>query len=89
MIYTDFSECAFIEKEMWYYTYYDFCDNCDSIKYLFNKLSFCGKIFYRYYVYANIHMRDTFKNAIWDFLNCDDPEYYNHLIELKKQYKAK
>lgn len=90
MIYTDFSECEFIGKEMWYYTFFDFCKNCSAIKYLFSKkLSNAGKKFYMWYVYANIHMNETYKNAIWDYLNCDDPEYYNRLLELQKQYKAK
>lgn len=89
MIITDFSECQFIENEMWYYTYNDFCKSCIAIKNLFKKLTFNGQQFYKYYVYANIHMKDTFKNAIWDYLNFEDPEYYIRLIELQKQYKAK
>lgn len=86
---TDFSECEFISSEMWYYTYYDFCDQCHEIKDLFNQLSKLGRRFYRWYVYANIHMNETFKNAIWDYLNFNDSEYYEHLLSLKKNYKAK
>lgn len=83
----DFSECSFIEERMKYYTYYDFCDNCNYIRKLFDKLSINGKTFYKYYVYANTHMKDYFKNAIWDFLNGFDDEKYK-LMELKKQYRA-
>lgn len=85
----DFSECKFIRMEMQYYTYYDFCDNCASIKRLFNLLSENGKIFYMWYVYANIHMDLCYKNAIWDYLNFNDVEYKMRLMDLKRQYKAR
>lgn len=84
----DFSECRFIEEQMQFYTYYDFCDNCDAIRRLFETLSDNGKIFYHYYVYANTHMKLCFKNAIIDFLyGYDDGKY--QLMELKKQYCVK
>jgi hypothetical protein len=84
----DFSECRFIEDQMQYYTYYDFCDNCQAIRRLFDTLTDNGKVFYHYYVYANTHMKDYFKNAIWDYLNgYDDGKY--QLMELKKQYRAR
>lgn len=84
----DFSDCQFIEERMKFYTYYDFCDNCDYIRTLFErKLSTNGKLFYKWYVYANTHMKNCFKNAIWDFLNGYDDGKYK-LMELKKQYKA-
>lgn len=89
MIETDFSECEFIQREMWYYTYFDFCNSCLAIKRLFKSLTRNGKLFYKYYVYANVHMQEYFKNAIWDYLNIDDPEQYKHLIELKNQYKVR
>lgn len=85
----DFSECEFIDSEMWFYTYYDFCDQCKTIKRMFDSLSRNGKKFYMWYVYANVHMQEYFKNAIWDYLNLDDKENYNHLMNLKKQYKVK
>jgi hypothetical protein len=85
----DFSECEFIDSEMWFYTYYDFCDQCKTIKRMFDNLSKNGKKFYMWYVYANVHMQEYFKNAIWDYLNLDDKENYNHLMNLKKQYKVK
>lgn len=85
----NFSECEFIDREMWFYTYYDFCDQCYQIKKLFNKLSRNGRKFYMWYVYSNVHMQEYFKNAIWDYLNCDDVECYEHLINLKKNYKVK
>ncbi len=89
VIKTDFSECEFIESEMWFYTYYDFCDQCKAIKRLFNKMSRLGQRFYKWYVYANIHMDETFKNAIWDYLQQDDNETYQYLMNQKKRYKAR
>lgn len=83
----DFSECAFIQEVMRYFTYYDFCDNRKIIKKHFEKLSANGKIFYKYYVYANIHMDITYKNAIWDYLN--DYDNGSELLRLKKFYRAK
>ena len=83
----DFSDCAFINEEMKFYTFYDFCDNRIAMKYLFNKLNTNAKLFYMWYVYANIHMDLLFKNAIWDYLNdfCEEAR----MLELKKQYHAK
>lgn len=68
MIY-DFSECDFIEREMKYYTYDEFCKKKDEIKKKYKSLNRSGKIFYKYYVYANTHMNLTCKNKIWDYLN--------------------
>ena len=85
----DFSECKFIRREMQFYTYYDFCDNKSAIKRLFKGLSKNGKLFYMWYIYANIHMELFYKNAIWDYLNFEDEENEFRLIELKKQYKAR
>lgn len=85
----DFSECKFIRDEMKYYTYYEFCDNCSSIKRLFNSLSKNGKLFYMWYVYANIHMDIFYKNAIWDYLNFNDIQYKLNLIDAKRKYKVK
>lgn len=83
MINEDFCECDFIEKEMKYYTYHDFCENRQVIKRLFKELSYNGKIFYKYYVYANIHMNLTYKNKIWDYLN----GYDDNAEELKRMQK--
>ena len=83
----DFSECEFIYEVLRYYTYYDFCDNRKIIKKHYNNLSKNGKLFYKWYVYANIHMDLQFKNAIWDYLN----DYDNgcELLNKKRFYKAR
>lgn len=65
----DFSVCEFINENMWFFTYNDFCKNRFAIKKLFNELDRNGKIFYMYYVYANVRINEQLKNAIWDYLN--------------------
>lgn len=66
----DFKECDFISTEMKFYTYKDFCRNCNAIKRLYDKqLTKYGKIFYKWYVYANVHITIGQKNKIWDFIN--------------------
>ena len=85
----DFTQCEFIYTNMDYLTYYDFCDNCYAIKELYNELDHNGKRFYKWYVYANIHMDLFYKDRIWNFLNCDDPMTYIDLINMKKAYKVR
>lgn len=65
----DFSECEFINDEMKIYTFIDFCKNAKAIKSLFDKLSRNGKLFYMWYLYANIHLTMNQKNKSWDYLN--------------------
>ena len=84
----DFSECRFIEEAMKYYTYFDFCDNRRTIRLLFNVLTEDGQLFYKWFVYANIHMNETYKNAIWDYLNGYDENGFE-LLRLKRLYRAK
>ena len=85
----DFSICKFIKENMWFFTYYDFCDNCKIIKSLYKYLHENAQLFYKWYVYANVHMNETFKNAIWEYLNEEDPIYYIRLMDLKRQYRVK
>ena len=65
----DFSECRFIKEALQFYTYKDFCKNRFTIKRLYKTLTKDGKLFYKWYVYANVHMDELKKNYIWDFLN--------------------
>lgn len=65
----DFSVCEFINENMWFFTYNDFCENRFAIKKLFNELDRNGKIFYMWYVYSNVRINEQLKNAIWDYLN--------------------
>ena len=72
----DFKQCEFIRQDMSYINYFDFCDNCFSIKNMYQNLDKYSKRFYKWYVYSNIHMQETYKNAIWNYLNSDEPEYF-------------
>lgn len=87
MIKFDYKVCEFISEEMYFFTYYDFCDNRKQLKKLYKSMSKPEQKFYMWYVYANIHCNETYKNFIWDYLNdyIDDCE----LLEKKKFYKAK
>lgn len=84
----DFSQCRFISENMWFITYTDFCDNRRGIRRLFNELDKNGKEFYMWYVYANIHMKECHKNAIWDYLNDYDPNAIE-LLRLARFYKSR
>ena len=83
----DFSICEFIKENMWFFTYYDFCDNSKGIKRMFSDLDKHQKQFYKWYVYSNIHMDLHYKNAIWDYLNDYVDEKF--LLAKKQFYKAK
>ena len=84
----DFSICDFIEERMWFFTYYDFCDNRKQIKSLFDKLTRQQKKFYKWYVYANIHTNETYKNYIWDYL-VGFEEAEANLLNAKRFYREK
>ena len=83
----DFTQCEFIKENMNYLTYFDFCNSCYSIKAMYNQLNKYEKRFYKWYVYSNIHMEKKKKNAIWNFLNSNETEYYIELIDKKRKYK--
>lgn len=85
----DFSICKFIKENMWFFTYYDFCDNRKEIKSMYKFLHPNAKLFYKWYLYSNIHMTEHFKNLIWTYLNFDDVEYEMDLLNAKKIYKVK
>ena len=77
----DFSECRFIKETLRFYTYKDFCANRFTIKRMYKTLSQDGKLFYKWYVYANVHMDELKKNYIWDYLNDydDGSELMRHI----------
>lgn len=81
----DFSQCRFIKEQMWFYTYNDFCNNRKIIKQKFKQLSQDGKLFYMWYVYANVNMNEVAKNKIWDYLNYDESEYEMLLVSNRKK----
>ena len=79
----DFQFCDFIEVEMSFITFDDFINKCTDIKQLYKQLNKYQKRFYKWYVYANIHMKDHLKNIIWEYLNIDDINYYIELLKYK------
>lgn len=85
----DFSICPYIEQQMWFITYNDFCDRRKGIKRLFEEMNIDQQIFYKWYVYSNVHCAEQFKNAIWDYLNQSDIEYELELTRLKHSYKVR
>lgn len=84
----DFSICSYIEQTMWVITYNDFCDRRVGLKRLYKKLTDDQKIFYKWYIYSNVHMTEPFKNAIWDYLNDYDVDGLE-LMRKKKFYRLK
>ena len=85
----DFSACPFIEDILCFLTYTDFCKNAKILKLYYDALEKDAKRFYKWYVYANIHMEEHFKNLIWEYLNNDDPECYANLIDNIRKYKVR
>lgn len=80
----NFSQCRFIKENMWFYTFEDFYKNKAIIKKMFKQMNQDGKLFYCYYVYANVNIKETLKNAIWDYLNFDDIYYDLELSRLRR-----
>lgn len=85
----DFSICPFIKNELCFLTYYDFCENAKILKLFYDAMSEDEKIFYKWYVYANIHMDECYKNYIWEYLNTDDENSYVILIEKLNKYRVR
>ena len=85
----DFSTCPFIRDELRFLTYFDFCKNAKILKAYYEALEVNAKIFYKWFVYSNIHMTEYFKDRIWDYLNNPDDEYYTLLIENLNKYKVR
>ena len=80
----DFKEVEFINKNMRYITYNDFVKNHDKIKKRFKEMTRYGRLFFKWYVYANIHTNEYLKNIIWEYLNSDEPQAYVNLISRKQ-----
>ena len=84
----NFFVCEFIENYMWFNTYFDFCDRREEIKDTYKLLNAREKRFYRWYVYSNVFMKETFKNAIWEYLNDYDVHGFE-LMRLRRILKQK
>ena len=85
----DFSVCKFIKEQLCFLTYNDFCRNAKILKLFYEGMDNDAKIFYKFYVYANIHMTEYFKDTIWNYLNNQEEEYYIELVDAVRKYKVK
>lgn len=65
----EYKECAWIDNNMKFYTYKQFKGSAFYLKRLYQRLP--HKLFYKWYVYANIHLSISQKNIVWSFLNGD------------------
>lgn len=78
---SDFKECRYIDIEMRFTTYDSFLEDARAIKRLYKQLN--HKVFYKWYVYANIHISLDRKNKMWCYLN--DDLTYEQLVKLTKK----
>lgn len=74
----DFKECRYIDIEMRFLTFESFLEDAKAIKRMYRALT--HKIFYKWYVYANVHISLNRKNLMWSYLN--DDITYEKLVEL-------
>jgi hypothetical protein len=85
----DFTACPFIKEQLCFLTYTDFCHNAKLLKIIFEGLDKDAKTFYKWYIYANIHMDEYFKNLIWEYLNTDEISAYINLIDSLHKYRVR
>ena len=85
----DFTFCKFIKENLCFFDIVDFNRNRRMIKFVFEGLDNDAKIFYKWYVYANIFMNEKEKDTIWDYLNNDDVHYELILLDTAKKHKVK
>ena len=83
----DFKECKVIKDCLCFLTFDEFCEYRKLIAKSFTELSKDGKLFYKFYVYANIHMELNYKDAIWSYVNFPTAENELNLINLKLSYR--
>lgn len=65
----EYKECKYIDNDLKFYTYRDFKKDAFYLRALYDKLE--HKLFYKWHVYANIHLTMKQKNIAWAFLNRD------------------
>lgn len=89
----EFEFCEFVEWNMCFVTYTDFCKKCSLIKKMYQDLDKNQKRFYKWYVYANLLIdvsngqKETYKNAIWEYLNAQTKEEMLELFRLRASLK--
>ncbi len=87
MIEADFTFCKFIKENLCFLNLPDFYRNRRIIKFFYEGLDNDAKLFYKWYIYANIFMSEKEKDTIWDYLNNLEVEYELILIDAAKKYK--
>ena len=65
----EYKECRYIDNNLKFYTYRDFKRDAFYLRVLYDKLE--HKIFYKWYIYSNIHLTLKQKDIAWSFLNHD------------------
>lgn len=65
----EYKECRYIDNNLKFYTYKEFKKDAFFLRKLYDKLP--HKIFYKWYIYSNIHLTEKQKNIAWAFLNHD------------------
>ena len=67
-----YKSCEFIRKEMQFYSYEDFKENIEYIKYYYQKMGNIGKELYKWYIFSNVNISFSKKELIWDIINAND-----------------
>lgn len=70
--------CEFIQKEMQFYSYKDFVDNVNVLKYYYDNSDKITRKLYQWYVNSK-PMSYNQKSIIWDYLN-DYCEYEDLIL---------
>ena len=77
---SDYLECRYIDTEMRFTTFESFIKDAGAIKRMYKCLHHI--LFFKWYLYANIHISLKRKNMIWLYLN--DDITFEQLINLTK-----
>jgi len=78
-------DCDFIDARLQFINYNDFIERMGLIKKIYKRLTPKGIQFYKWYIYANVHMNRIYKDIIWDYLNGDKDDEY--VLKMQKRYK--
>lgn len=82
----EIEECKFIDERMKFFTLNDFILSKKLIKTLYQKLD--NPIFYKWFVYSNIHITLSQKDAIWRWLNGETEFFaYKYKKERNNEYR--
>lgn len=65
----EYKECRYIDDQMKFYNFSDFKEDAYCLRTLYDRLK--NKLFYKWYIYANVHLSLKQKDIIWSFLNHD------------------